>query len=414
MRNPKKDLNARDAPYATLIPEDPEDMWHCYNLIQPSDLLRASAIRKVNLSAGNSNDDNNGSSRNKRVHITLTIRVRSIDFDPAAAQLHVNGQVVEENEHVPLGSHHTLDLELQRAFTLSKPGGGGWDSVARQILAESTESAHKAVVWAVVMQEGKAQICHITEHQTVVKASVEVSVPRKRVGGAAGESEKGMERFFEMLLGTLLRYIDLSVSAAGTPLLLASPGFVASSFQGYMKKQAVRTGNRPLLQLLQKNVIVTYASSGHLHALNEVLASPAIKTRLADTKFARETGLMDKFFTMLRLDDGRAWYGPREIERAVDQGAVGSGGGILLINDTLFRANNVAERKRWVSLVDRVASGGGEVRKLSSMHESGKRLESLGNIAAILTYPLEDLDEEEEEEEGEDQAANDAIDTQQL
>jgi protein pelota len=31
---------------------------------------------------------------------------------------------------------------------------------------------------------------------------------------------------------------------------------------------------------------------------------------------------------------------------------------------------------------------------LSSMHESGRRLEDLTGIAAILTYPIEDLDEE--------------------
>jgi len=41
---------------------------------------------------------------------------------------------------------------------------------------------------------------------------------------------------------------------------------------------------------------------------------------------------------------------------------------------------------------------GGEVRVLSSEHESGRRLEGLGGIAAILTFPLEDLDEDEEGE----------------
>jgi protein pelota len=86
------------------------------------------------------------------------------------------------------------------------------------------------------------------------------------------------------------------------------------------------------------------------------------------------------------------------VERAVEKGAVGRGGGVLLISNALFRAQNVAERKRWVRLVDRVREvEGGEVRVLSSQHESGKRLEGLGNVAAILTFPLEDLDEEEED-----------------
>ena len=41
---------------------------------------------------------------------------------------------------------------------------------------------------------------------------------------------------------------------------------------------------------------------------------------------------------------------------------------------------------------------GGEVRILSEKHESGQRLEGLGGIAAILTFPLEDLDESDEED----------------
>jgi protein pelota len=73
---------------------------------------------------------------------------------------------------------------------------------------------------------------------------------------------------------------------------------------------------------------------------------------------------------------------------------VGKGGGSLLISNSLFRAQDVKTRQRWVKLVDEVKDQGGEVRVLSSMHESGRRLEDLTGIAAILTYAIEDLDEE--------------------
>jgi protein pelota len=66
----------------------------------------------------------------------------------------------------------------------------------------------------------------------------------------------------------------------------------------------------------------------------------------------------------------------------------------------LFRSQDIATRRRWVKVVDDVKAEGGEVRVLSSMHESGKRLEGLGGIAAILTYPIEDLDEGLEDDEG--------------
>ena len=104
---------------------------------------------------------------------------------------------------------------------------------------------------------------------------------------------------------------------------------------------------------------------------------------------------------LLYKDDGKAAYGPREVEQAVDKGAVGRGGGVLLISDSLFRAQDVGVRRRWVGLVDRVREiEGGEVRVLSSTHQSGQQLEGLGGIAAILTFPLEYLDEDGEEDDG--------------
>jgi protein pelota len=131
--------------------------------------------------------------------------------------------------------------------------------------------------------------------------------------------------------------------------------------------------------------------------LNEVLKSTEVLTKLKDTKYAKETRYMDDFMTMLRKDDGRAWYGPTEVEKAVEKGAVGRGGGVLLISNALFRSQEIGIRKRWVTLVDKVKEEGGDARVLSSDHESGKRLEGLGGIAAILTFPLDDLDEGDEE-----------------
>jgi protein pelota len=281
----------------------------------------------------------------------------------------------------------------------------GWDSVALEMLKEAVNTERKAELWAVVMGEGIANICLITEHQTILRQRVEVAVPRKRRGGLDGH-DKGMEKFYWTVLQTLLRHLDLSNTASAAaaqsdktiPLLLASPGFTAQSFLAYIKAEATRQNNKPLLALLP-TILVAHSSSPHIHSLAEILASPTITTKLSDTKYARETALMDKFNTFIRLDDGRAWYGPREVERAVEKGAVGRGGGVLLISNALFRAQDVKERKRWVGLVDRVREvEGGEVRVLSSLHESGQRLEALGNVAAILTFPLEDLDEEEEEE----------------
>ena len=371
----------------TLFPEDPEDMWFTYNLIRPSDLLRASALRRITTESAT------GSTSSTRVHINLLIRVEKLDFDTQSSQLHVSGRIIEETKYTKVGQWHTLDLELNRNFTLEKKDG--WDSVARNLVKEACDPTKQADVWAVIMQEGLAHLAVLTGQRTVLRQKVETTVPKKRGMGKQGDHDKALEKFFQTTLDTLLRHVDLS---ANLPILVASPGFVAQAFVRFILDTATRTGNRPLMG--QKgNFVVVHAASGYLHSLNEVLQSPEVLARLKDTKYARETKMMDTFMNLLYKDDGRTAYGRTEVEQAVEKGAVGRGGGILLISDSLFRAQDVETRRRWVSLVDRIRdTEGGEVRVLSGTHESGRQLEGLGGIAAILTFPLEYLAGEDEEE----------------
>ncbi|KAI1007278.1 hypothetical protein K3495_g948 [Podosphaera aphanis] len=382
MRLIKQNIERDGSGTATLFPEESEDMWHAYNLIATGDELRASAIRRVTTESAT------GSTSSHRVHITLSVVVRSIDFDPQVGQLHVNGQVTEENQWVRVGAFHTLDLELRRNFTIAKKDG--WDSVALEALKEAIKEEKEGTVPAIVMDEGMANICLITENRTILKQRVEVAVAKKRAGRSA-DHDKGMVKFFDISLDALKRHFDITQPR---PVLIASPGFIAAGFLKYILDDATRAGNKSILGN-KKNFVVIHSSSGHLHSLNEVLKSPEVLARLKDTKYAKETQLMDKFLELLRKDNGKAWYGPSEVIKAVEQGAVGQGGGTLLINHSLFRSQEIGERKKWVSLVDKVKENGGDARILSGDHESGKRLESLGGIAAILTYPLFDLDEDE-------------------
>ena len=125
----------------------------------------------------------------------------------------------------------------------------------------------------------------------------------------------------------------------------------------------------------------------------EVLRSPEVSSQLKDTKFAREGQLLEKFMRMLASDELRAWYSEQHVLLAASRGAVQT----LLISDGLFRSADPARRKKFVGLVEEVRSQGGQVAIFSSMHESGRQLNGLTGIAAILTWPM-DVEEVEEEE----------------
>ena len=58
----------------------------------------------------------------------------------------------------------------------------------------------------------------------------------------------------------------------------------------------------------------------------------------------------------------------------------------LLISDNLFRCRDVAQRKKFVKLVDDVREFGGDVKIFSSMHVSGEQLDQLTGVCAILRW----------------------------
>ena len=357
-------------------------------------------------------ESSTGSKVSNRVYVKFTIAVKSVDFDAGASELHLSGQIARENNFAKLGQHQTLHLKVSDELTLEK--ADAWDDISLEVLRELKDPKKRAnkstVVIAVIMQEGLANICAITEHRTVLKQRVSTPIPKKRQGGAAAHDEvrwcqrpltasrpllieQRLGRFFDQILTALLKQISVE---SEQPILLASPGFTANAFLSHM--QSDRSADRINMKEYQSRFLVAHSSSGHVHALYEVMKSPEIQNRLHMTKFVRETKLMDAFTDLLRKDEGWAWYGPGEVAKAVERGAVGKGGGRLLVSLSLFRAKDIDVRKRYVDLVDSVKDYGGEVTIFSDQTESGKRLEGLGGVATILTYPLQDLDQSDDED----------------
>lgn len=247
MKLVRKDIEKDNAGQVTLVPEEPEDMWHTYNLVQVGDSLRASTIRKVQT------ESSTGSVGSNRVRTTLTLCVEAIDFDSQACQLRVKGTNIQENEYVKMGAYHTIELEPNRQFTLAKKQ---WDSVVLERIEQACDPAWSADVAAVVMQEGLAHICLVTPSMTLTRAKVEVNIPRKRKGNCS-QHDRALERFYEQVVQAIQRHINFDVVKC---ILVASPGFVREQFCDYMFQQAVKTDNKVLLENRSKFLQVEKAN----------------------------------------------------------------------------------------------------------------------------------------------------------
>eukprot|EP00742_Colponemidia_sp_Colp-10_P004952 GILJ01005290.1.p1 GENE.GILJ01005290.1~~GILJ01005290.1.p1 ORF type:complete len:434 (-),score=75.79 GILJ01005290.1:47-1348(-) len=364
----------------TLSAEEPEDLWHVYNILAVGDCIKATTMRKV------TKEMSTGSTSSARLRMSISIQVEELDFDSQGGVIRINGRNIEESEHIKLGQYHTIELELHRNFTIFKRH---WDAVYLDRLAVATDPRHTADVAAVVMEEGLAHVCLITGFMTITRARIDANIPRKRKG-ATGH-DKALEKFFETVLSAVIRHVDFAVVKC---CIIASPGFTKDQFFEYMNAEALRRDIRFVIENKSK-FILAHASSGHKHALNEVLAEKSVLARLADTKAASEVQALDSFYQMLEDDPNRAFYGYNHVRKAVDAAAVQT----LLVTDALFRSSTMHTRKKYVALVESVKENGGEVKIFSSLHVSGERLGQLSGVAALLRFPLPDIDEGEDEDE---------------
>jgi len=107
---------------------------------------------------------------------------------------------------------------------------------------------------------------------------------------------------------------------------------------------------------------------------------------------------MEQFYTMLQTEPEKAFYGLKQVERANESQAIE----LLLISDNLFRSSDIITRKRYVSLVESVKDNAGEVKIFSSLHVSGEQLNQLTGVAAILRFPMPELEEETSDEDDQD------------
>uniref|UniRef100_A0A7S1Z461 Protein pelota homolog n=1 Tax=Trieres chinensis TaxID=1514140 RepID=A0A7S1Z461_TRICV len=375
----KKNISAKDGSGTVqLRPETPEDLWHSYNLLRTGDLVRCTTLRKV------MKESSTGSTKSNTVRTNLTVEVTKVDFDPDSMQVRLSGKNCEESDHVRMGAHHTLTLELGRNFSVEKTC---WDRIYLDLIQEACNPELGAEVAALVMQTGLAHLCLVAGSVTVTKARVETNIPKKRAGSSA--HSKSITKFYEAVYQAVLRHVDFEQVKC---VLIASPGYVKDDFFKYLTAECVRRDDRPFVENRSKFVLCK-ASSGHKHALEEVFADSDVIGRLEDTKFAREVRVLNKFMRMIDTDPDRAYYGYAHVHRADTELAVES----LLVTDALFRSSDVVTRKKYVQLVESVRDNGGEVLIFSSLHVSGQQLQQVSGVAAILRYPLPDLDELEEE-----------------
>lgn len=225
--------------HAQVVPENADDIWHLYNLINIDDEVECTTTRKVK---HESTAEGSRDSSAKTVKLTLKVRVEDVEYDAEGASIRLKGINKTVCEAVKLNAYHTVEIIVGRGVKIEKLE---WDSVDVRRLEEAADPSTTADVGVVLIEEGLANVVLVGATRTMVKAKIESSIPRKR-GMALMGFEKAINKFFANVAVAVERHIDFEKVKC---LVIAGPGFTKDTFYDFLKLDAVQRN----LKTLQSN-----------------------------------------------------------------------------------------------------------------------------------------------------------------
>jgi len=326
--------------------ENPDDLWHLHNLLQPGDLVRASTYRREDVKT-----DKLRPERGEKVRVTLTIRVEDVEFQAFSDRLRISGVIVEGPQD--LGRHHTLNVGVEDVLSIIKT----WRTHELRRIDEAVAAAQKPLVAFLALDDEEALIAQLRQYGVR-----ELSTIRAPGHGKMFPSGDARTVFFDDILA------QVRATEVGEALVLVGPGFTREAFVEYLKAR-----DPPLAA----KVHVHGTAHAGMQGIQEALRAGVGAKVFGESRVGYETQLVEKLLEAIATDRPVA-YGPAEVQEAADAGAIET----LLVSDAVVRNPGIEELMRTAE------SARGTVVLVSRHHEAGKKLEALGGIAALLRFAI--------------------------
>ncbi len=346
---------------AKVLPESLDDLWHLYNIILKKDTVHARTTRIVKVE-----DNYARPKKGKRVPVSLGVEVEKVLWDKTLNRLRIHGIVCEAPQEISIkGSRHTIDVTVNKPITIVKTE---WPKHQIDRLKRASRVTAAPLVIMSIDDEGYC-VAFLRQYGIDVKAEEKTRLPGKF---EAEKRTKATREFFK----TALKSLRETWTSLRSPIVIIGPGFIKNDFFKYAKREALDIANAVIDVKGVNNAGVT--------GIHEALRSGVLTKALKHVRIAEETKVMEE--ALARLGKGRRdiTYGFAEVEKASAYGAVEK----LLVGDTTLRETPDEKRKALEKIMKEVEEKGGQIMVISTEHEAGTQLLSLGGVAALLRFPL--------------------------
>ena len=339
----------------TVVPETSDDIWTLSLVIKPGDLVKAKTVRDVRFGE-------RGSGRSRRVAMTLTVRVESIDFQPFSTRLRIKGVVVEGPERFGVkGKHHTITVDVGQEVTIIKEEG--WPKPLLDRLKAQSRGL-KALIVAVDYDEYAIGL--VQGQGLQILAEHELRLPGK-------DDPRRAELLHQELVTLVKRVAEYAEREGVGIVVVAGPGFLKDEVAEMLRERA------PNLRVYTET-----ASTGGVAGVYEVIRRGKIREILSELSTIEAEEFLERFERLLVQKPELVAYTLPNVRRAVELGAVEE----LLVLDELLHSPDKRLRMEVEEVLKKADETRAKIRFVSVETPAGLRLKHLGGIAAILRYPL--------------------------
>ncbi|NPA05365.1 MAG: mRNA surveillance protein pelota [Crenarchaeota archaeon] len=336
--------------------ESMDDVWLLSLIIRPGDYVRALTVREIKFGE-------RGSGRSSRVAMTLTIRVRSVEFQPFTNKIRIRGIVIEGPERFGVkGKHHTISIGVGNELTIIREDG--WPGYVLRKIRDAGLRV-KVVVVAVDYDDYAIAIVRGQGVRVVVEGSLHLP------GKDDPSWEEGLRKAVTVIAKQAVQAMK---SAEADAVVVVGPGRVKNLVAEKIRELA-GPGAR---------IIVESASMGGEAGVREAIRRGLIERVAKEAEITAAERLLDELNLLIVKNPEQVAYGLPDVEYAVECNAVRE----LLVLDTLLYSEDPEKRRRVEELLEKADKRAARIRIVPVHSPAGMRLKSLGGIAAILRYPL--------------------------
>ncbi len=304
--------------------------------------------------------------RGKRVSVFLGVRVAKVFWDKTLNRLRVHGIVCDAPDKVSVkGSRHTINVTVNKPITVVK---SDWLKHQLDRLKRASQATVSPII-VVSIDNEEYSVAVLRQYGIDVKVEEKTKLPGKM------EAEKRTQAKRELQKNTLA-----SVRAVWANL--RSPIVVIGV--GFAKNDLVQYVNRTAPDIAEAIIDVKSVNSAGVAGIHEALRSGVFTKALKHVRIAEESSLMEEVLARLGKSSLDVTYGFAEVEKASSYGAVET----LLVADVTLREMAEEERTALERVMKTAEDKGGHVVVISTEHEAGAKLLSLGGMAALLRFPI--------------------------